>query len=124
MFMNLAEEEQEVSHNIAPATENLASLATDKLTTNRNYDTSLESLSLLPKESEPSFAMNSASHCSAPSVVDQSMRGTAEMKTYLLCNRVKVYNHIPNMTIPKGTVLLPIREGEWVVASLGFPNEK
>nr|GMD61644.1 double-stranded RNA-binding protein 1-like [Ipomoea batatas] len=73
-------------------------------------DISLESLSLSPKASD--------------SIVDRSTKGTAEMKTYLLCNRFKVYNHIPDMALPKGTVLLPIRDGEWVVASLEFPNQK
>nr|GLL43263.1 double-stranded RNA-binding protein 6-like [Ipomoea trifida] len=73
-------------------------------------DISLESLSLSSKESD--------------SIVDRSTKGTAEMKTYLLCNRFKVYNHIPDMALPKGTILLPIRDGEWVVASLEFPNQK
>ncbi|XP_019199423.1 PREDICTED: double-stranded RNA-binding protein 6-like [Ipomoea nil] len=60
----------------------------------------------------------------SPKESDSVVDHRAEMKTYLLCNRFKVYNHIPDMTLPKGTVLLPIRDGEWVVASLEFPNQK
>ncbi|KAI3461216.1 hypothetical protein Pfo_017879 [Paulownia fortunei] len=55
---------------------------------------------------------------------DCSMKKTTEMKSYLLCNRVKVFTCIPNIELPKGTVVLPISENRWTMVSLEFPCEK
>ena len=41
------------------------------------------------------------------------------MKSYLLCNKVRVYTSIPDKMLPMGTVMLPIGEDKWTVASLG-----
>ncbi|PSR95437.1 Double-stranded RNA-binding protein [Actinidia chinensis var. chinensis] len=49
---------------------------------------------------------------------------SVEMKSYLLCNRVRVFTCIPDITFPKGTVLLPIDDCKWAAVSLEFPNEK
>lgn len=53
-----------------------------------------------------------------------SEKTTKENKTYLLCNRVRVYTCIPDMIFSKGNVALPIAEGKWVVVNLEFPKEK
>ncbi|GER31704.1 double-stranded RNA binding protein [Striga asiatica] len=44
-------------------------------------------------------------------------------KCYLLCNRFKIFTSIPNMVLPRGTVLLPISETMWTIVTLDFPNE-
>ncbi|KAM7522776.1 hypothetical protein LguiA_012678 [Lonicera macranthoides] len=44
-------------------------------------------------------------------------------ESYLLCNRVRVYPRVPDMEFPKGTVVLPISDDNWVAVSLEFPNE-
>ncbi|KAL9143300.1 hypothetical protein ABFS82_14G226800 [Erythranthe guttata] len=49
---------------------------------------------------------------------------TNEIESYLLCNRVKVFTSIPNMALPRGTVVLPISENRWTVVNLEFPSEK
>ncbi|KAK1588857.1 hypothetical protein Q3G72_027911 [Acer saccharum] len=58
--------------------------------------------------------------CSAPSISDSSV-GT---RSYLLCNRVRVYPCVPDITFPKGITVLQISENRWVAVSLEFPNEQ
>ncbi|KAL3620263.1 hypothetical protein CASFOL_035175 [Castilleja foliolosa] len=55
---------------------------------------------------------------------DCGKKKSTEVKSYLLCNRVEVFTSIPNMPLPEGTVLLPIKENMWTIVTLEFPNEK
>ncbi|XP_059431018.1 double-stranded RNA-binding protein 1-like [Corylus avellana] len=45
-------------------------------------------------------------------------------RSYLLCNRVRVYSSFPDIAFPKGIIVLPISENKWVAVSLEFPNEE
>ncbi|KAJ4850263.1 hypothetical protein Tsubulata_044584 [Turnera subulata] len=45
-------------------------------------------------------------------------------KTYLLCNRFRVYSCYPDISFPKGITLLPVSEERWMAVSLEFPAEK
>lgn len=38
-----------------------------------------------------------------------------------LGDKIRVYPHSTNMTLPKGTIVLPISDDEWVAAKLEFP---
>ncbi|KAK2640909.1 hypothetical protein Ddye_022672 [Dipteronia dyeriana] len=58
--------------------------------------------------------------CSTPSISDSSV-GT---RSYLLCNRVRVYPCVPDISFPKGITVLQISENRWVAVSLEFPNEQ
>lgn len=55
---------------------------------------------------------------------DSSAKTRADSKTYLLCNRIRVYTFTPNINFTKGNVVLPIAEGKWAVVNLEFPREK
>ncbi|KAH6774822.1 hypothetical protein C2S51_013226 [Perilla frutescens var. frutescens] len=52
------------------------------------------------------------------------MKNGAEMKSYLLCNKVRVFTCMPNMALPEGVVVLPIGEDRWATVALEFSNEK
>ncbi|PON59201.1 Double-stranded RNA-binding domain containing protein [Parasponia andersonii] len=49
---------------------------------------------------------------------------TSVVKSYLLCNRVRVYRQFPNYSFPKDITVLPIGDDKWVAVSLEFPNEE
>ncbi|POO01441.1 Double-stranded RNA-binding domain containing protein [Trema orientale] len=49
---------------------------------------------------------------------------TGGVKSYLLCNRVRVYRQFPNYAFPKDITVLPIGDDKWVALSLEFPNEE
>ena len=61
---------------------------------------------------------------SSLSITASNTQKSVEMKSYLLCNRVRVFTCIPDITFPKGTVLLPVDDCKWAAVSLEFPNEK
>lgn len=52
------------------------------------------------------------------------MKKAAEMKSYLLCSKIRVFTCMPNMALPKGVVVLPICENRWTMVDLEFPNER
>ncbi|GAB4824563.1 hypothetical protein Ancab_007437 [Ancistrocladus abbreviatus] len=60
----------------------------------------------------------------ASSIEDSSEKGSSQMKSWLLCNRVRVYSFIPDIAFPKGITVVPISEDKWAAVSLDFPNEK
>ncbi|XP_030520923.1 double-stranded RNA-binding protein 1-like [Rhodamnia argentea] len=49
-----------------------------------------------------------------------SSRGT---RSYLLCDRVRVYSGFPDIAFPEGITVVPIADDKWVAASLEFPND-
>ncbi|KAK3205518.1 hypothetical protein Dsin_019564 [Dipteronia sinensis] len=61
--------------------------------------------------------------CSAPSISDSSVGRAAGTRSYLLCNRVRVYPVVPDISFPKGITVLQISENRWVAVSLEFPND-
>lgn len=71
-------------------------------------------------EGRPSSATPDVSIVSA---ADSRMKMTAGMRSYLLGDRVKVYTYIPDISLPAGTVVLPIGQDKWVKVSLEFPNK-
>ncbi|CAB4283162.1 unnamed protein product [Prunus armeniaca] len=50
-------------------------------------------------------------------------KGTG-VRSYLLCNRVRVYTQFPNIAFPNRITVLPISDDKWVAFSLEFPNEE
>ncbi|GFZ13062.1 hypothetical protein Acr_23g0014470 [Actinidia rufa] len=79
-----------------------------------------------PKLEEISGNGNSRSQLDLSSLLITALNTekSVEMKSYLVCNRVRVFTCIPDITFPKGTVLLPIDDCKWAAVSLEFPNEK
>ncbi|PIM99437.1 hypothetical protein CDL12_28069 [Handroanthus impetiginosus] len=67
---------------------------------------------------------NSKSTVPHISTLNTSDLKTIETRSYLLCNRVKIFTCIPNTTLPKGTVVLPVSENRWTIFSLEFHNEQ
>ncbi|KAL5576035.1 hypothetical protein UlMin_017734 [Ulmus minor] len=45
-------------------------------------------------------------------------------RSYLLCNKVRVYPMFPEQAFPEGITVLPISDDKWVAISLEFPNEQ
>ena len=54
--------------------------------------------------------------CSVPTTDEPDLNKSAE--SYLLCNKVRVYTSMPDVVLPKGSVVLPIAEGKWTIVSL------
>lgn len=65
------------------------------------------------------------SHVS-PSVLNSntSNKTNAVAPSYLLCNKVRVYQEFPNHAFPEGITVMPIGDHKWVAVSLEFPNEE
>ncbi|KMT05000.1 hypothetical protein BVRB_7g171600 [Beta vulgaris subsp. vulgaris] len=62
---------------------------------------------------------------SAEKLVDSKKQKDPEARSFLICNRVRVYTYIPDVSnLPKGSTVLQLSESKWVVVSLDFPNEK
>ncbi|CAK9184642.1 unnamed protein product [Ilex paraguariensis] len=119
---------ENVSSNVNfSSQESISSLSSqdiNEITEKRNSNSSLDSLPFSPKEGQSSSATMTPPGLSGLSIADSNMETTTEGKSYLLCNKVRVYTCIPDLAFPKGTVLLPIAEDRWVPVSLEFPNEK
>ncbi|PQM33343.1 hypothetical protein Pyn_13086 [Prunus yedoensis var. nudiflora] len=50
-------------------------------------------------------------------------KGTG-VRSYLLCNRVRVYTEFPDIAFPNRITVLPVSDDKWVAFSLEFPNEE
>lgn len=90
---------------------------------------SVESPTLLKMEESFVSGKSASSFESQPKsstleITDSKREKNMEVKSYLLCNKVRVYTSIPEITFPTGIVLLPIDDCKWVAVSLEFPNEK
>ncbi|KAM6595843.1 hypothetical protein CsatA_006367 [Cannabis sativa] len=67
--------------------------------------------------------LNEAEKVSAVSSHSVTNLMSSDVKSYLLCNKVRVYSQLPNHPFPEDITVLPIREDKWVAVSLEFPNE-
>ncbi|KAI3969314.1 hypothetical protein MKW92_025553 [Papaver armeniacum] len=47
-----------------------------------------------------------------------------EMRSSLLCNRVRVYPRKPDMVFPEGVTVMPISDDQWVAVSLDIPSQQ
>ncbi|XP_059280991.1 double-stranded RNA-binding protein 1-like [Lycium ferocissimum] len=99
------------------------SLGMQELSVNEKSSSSVESSRNFRSKTISSAAMTPCKS-STLSNANSSARTTAETKSYLLSNRVRVYKYIPDEVFPRGTIVLPIAEDKWAVVSLEFPNEK
>lgn len=61
---------------------------------------------------------------SAISIADKNEGKLTGLKSYLLCNRFRVYTHFPDIAFPKCITVLPISDDKWVAVRLEFPNEE
>ncbi|KAF3439514.1 hypothetical protein FNV43_RR17792 [Rhamnella rubrinervis] len=64
-----------------------------------------------------------STHPNRPASSDSNVGKANGTKSYLLCNKVRVYTEFPDYAFPKGITILPIAEDKWVAVSLEFPNE-
>ncbi|KAJ0021432.1 hypothetical protein Pint_31568 [Pistacia integerrima] len=71
----------------------------------------------------PPMTMTQLPDVSSLSISNSSVGTPTETRSYLLCNRVRVYTCIPEIIFPNGITLLPISNNQWVAVSLEFPNE-
>ncbi|KAL6202648.1 hypothetical protein ACLB2K_026354 [Fragaria x ananassa] len=55
---------------------------------------------------------------------DENEGKIAGLKSYLLCNRFRVYTQFPDIAFPKCITMLPISDDKWVAVRLEFPNEE
>ncbi|KAI5577757.1 hypothetical protein BDE02_09G135700 [Populus trichocarpa] len=61
---------------------------------------------------------------SAPTISDSNVRKATRQRSYLLCNRVRVYPCYPDIALPNGITVMPISDNQWVAVSLEFPMEQ
>ncbi|XP_052311543.1 double-stranded RNA-binding protein 1-like [Populus trichocarpa] len=61
---------------------------------------------------------------SAPTTSDSNVRKATRPRSYLLCNRVRVYPCYPDIALPNGITVMPISDNQWVAVSLEFPMEQ
>ncbi|XP_026427245.1 double-stranded RNA-binding protein 1-like [Papaver somniferum] len=47
-----------------------------------------------------------------------------EMRSSLLCNRVRVYPRKPDMVFPEGVTVMPISDDQWAAVSLDIPSQQ
>jgi len=76
----------------------------------------------LPEGSSSSTWTHNSS--SAPTISDSNVRKATRPRSYLLCNRVRVYPCYPDITLPNGITVMPISDNQWVAVSLEFPMEQ
>lgn len=55
---------------------------------------------------------------------DENEGKIAGLKSYLLCNRFRVYTQFPDIAFPKCITMLPVSDDKWVAVRLEFPNEE
>ena len=61
---------------------------------------------------------------SDPTISDSNVRKATRPRSYLLCNRVRVYPCYPDIALPNGITVMPISDNQWVAVSLEFPMEQ
>ncbi|XP_057955695.1 double-stranded RNA-binding protein 1-like isoform X2 [Malania oleifera] len=81
------------------------------------------SLFISSKQGPSSSAMTEPLNLSAISISDSNTGKTTGIKSYLLCNKVRVYTCLPDIAFPEGITVLPISDDKWVAVNLEFPNE-
>lgn len=98
------------------STDNVSGSTVESPALQKVEDTTGSGKSASPLESLPKS--------STLAITDSKIEKNVEVKSYLLCNKVRVYTSIPKITFPTGIVLLPIDDCKWVAVSLEFPNDK
>lgn len=72
---------------------------------------------------EDDLKSSRSTHPNCPASLNSNVGKAIGIKSYLLCNKVRVYTEFPDYAFPKGITILPIAEDKWVAVSLEFPNE-
>ncbi|XP_054797677.1 double-stranded RNA-binding protein 1-like [Prosopis cineraria] len=85
---------------------------------------SSESVHESPEKECPSSPESSQLDLSALSIPELNNAKTPETSSYLIHDRIRVYTSFPDLSLPEGITLLPIRENRWIAVSLEFPDEK
>ncbi|KAK3036168.1 hypothetical protein RJ639_029905 [Escallonia herrerae] len=98
-----------------------ATAAMDEITGNRHSYSLKGVFPSSTQEGHASSSVMTPPDLSVLSIADSRVETTMGIKSYLLCNRVRVYTSIPDMNLPKGSVVLPISDDKWVVVSLEIP---
>lgn len=73
---------------------------------------SLEEVLMSPKSTLPNLPASSSSN----------VGNVTGLKSYLLCNKIRVYTEFPDYKFPAGVSVLPIAEDKWVAVSLEASN--
>lgn len=71
--------------------------------------------------SPPAFMQNDLS---AVSISDKNEVKSRGLKSYLLCNRFRVYTQFPDIAFPNFITVLPISDDKWVAVRFDFPNKE
>lgn len=71
--------------------------------------------------SPPAFVQN---NLSAVTISDKNEVKSRGLKSYLLCNRFRVYTQFPDIAFPNCITVLPISVDKWVAVRLEFPNKE
>ncbi|BFG35020.1 hypothetical protein CerSpe_212940 [Prunus speciosa] len=67
---------------------------------------------------------------SSPAFIQPNLRAVTNVgkgtgvRSYLLCNRVRVYTQFPDIAFPNRITVVPVSDDKWVAFSLEFPNEE
>lgn len=69
--------------------------------------------------SPPAFVQNDLS---AVTISDKNEVKSRGLKSYLLCNRFRVYTQFPDIAFPNCITVLPISDDKWVAVRLEFPK--
>ncbi|XP_017238811.1 double-stranded RNA-binding protein 1 isoform X2 [Daucus carota subsp. sativus] len=101
--------------------ESPASADMDNTTGNSDSHFSPESIRLSSTGGQPSSIITPPD-LSSLTIRSPTLKKSDETESYLLCNRYRVYTRIPDIDFPKGTILLPIAEDQWVAVSIELPN--
>ncbi|CAK7329246.1 unnamed protein product [Dovyalis caffra] len=85
-----------------------------------------ESSEYVPTSSPEGPSSSTWTHNSscAPTISDSNVRKATRPRSYLLCNRIRVYPCYPDIAFPKGVTVMPISDSQWVAVSLEFPMEQ
>lgn len=83
-----------------------------------------------PSSSSESMLPSTEESPSSPAFIQPNLpavtnvgKGTG-VRSYLLCNRVRVYTEFPDIAFPNHITVLPVSDDKWVAFSLEFPNEE
>ncbi|XP_026412181.1 double-stranded RNA-binding protein 1-like isoform X2 [Papaver somniferum] len=81
--------------------------------------------SFKPDDNEPSLCtMVSQFADLSTAASNMSTMFPTEMRSSLLCNRVRVYPRKPDMVFPEGVTVMPISDDQWVAVSLDIPSQQ
>ncbi|KAG8371082.1 hypothetical protein BUALT_Bualt13G0049900 [Buddleja alternifolia] len=123
-FSSTVEVEGEVFQGAAAKSKKLAELNAAKTAYTIFVERKLFQPGYVPPRASSDDVLKLTPCLGSLTISDHQENPKPEMKTYLLCNRFKVFTCIPNTPLPEGVVVLPISDNKWTMVSLEFRREK